>query len=119
MRGLHSLFSQHYSKYSNDNYEWVHYIHDHYRRLMSRAVLVDIDPYRMNTYNYRLQDFLERCNVPKEADWLVLYINQLGSDKDFDQLRWLYLPDMADVELMRQEFDTQDAHARSIVNRIN
>ena len=115
MAGLHSLFKKHFTKYSNDNYDWVHYVHDHFKRLRLTAVYVELDPFKMNLIHYRLNDFLTECNIPKEADWIVLYLNQLNSEKDFKNLLWMFLPDMQDLENLRQEFDNVYAHARGII----
>ena len=115
MAGLHNLFAKYYTKFSNDNYEWVHFVRDHYNRLRSKAVYIALNPYQMNVMYYRLNDFLEEYNVPCEADWIVLMLNQLQSEKDFKNLKWMFLPDMTDLQELRDEFDTVDAHARSII----
>lgn len=114
---LHTIYKQCYSKYSNDDYEWVHYVHDHYARLRAKAAFIEMNEYKMHELHYRLTDFLEEHNVPKEVDWIVLYINQLASEKDFKSLTWMYLPDMTDLELMRDEFDTVKAHTMSVRRR--
>ena len=118
MAGLHRLFASYYTKYSNDNYEWVHFVKDHLRRCRLNAVYVSIDPYQMHDMHYRLADFLREHNVPVEVDWLVLLLNQMDSEKDFNNLKWLFLPDMNDLQELREEFDTVDAHARSITNKV-
>ena len=117
MAGLHSLFSKYYTKFSNDNYEWVHFVRDHFKRLRLKAVFITINPYEMHALHYRLNDFLAEYNVPVEADWIVLMLNQMQSEKDFDHLTWMYLPDMNDLQELREEFDTVDAHIRSVVNK--
>ena len=117
MAGLHNLFQRYYTKFSNDNYEWVHFLHDHFKRIRLKATYIEINPYQMHEMHYRLNDFLAEYNIPQEADWIVLLINQLQSEKDFKNLTWIYLPDMTDIEELREEFDTVDAHARSIRNK--
>lgn len=115
MAGLHALFGKHFTKFSNDNYEWVHFVRDHYNRIRRKAVFITIDPYKMHEVHYRLTDFLMEYNIPSEADWIVLMLNQLSSEKDFINLKWMFLPDMQDIQDLREEFDTVDAHARSII----
>ena len=117
MAGLHSLFSKYYTKFSNDNYDWVHFVRDHFKRLRLKAVFITINPYQMHEMHYRLNDFLREYNIPVEADWIVLMLNQMQSEKDFDHLTWMYLPDMTDLQELREEFDTVDAHIRSVVNK--
>lgn len=117
MAGLHNLFQRYYTKFSNDNYEWVHFLHDHFKRIRLKATYIEINSYQMHEMHYRLNDFLAEYNIPQEADWIVLLINQLQSEKDFKNLTWIYLPDMTDIEELREEFDTVDAHARSIRNK--
>lgn len=114
MSGLHTLYRKFVTKYSNDNFEWVQYVRDHYKRLRSKAYFVDIDQFKMNSLHYRLEDFLSEHNVPIEVNWIVLYLNQLNSEADFIHLTALFLPDMEDLEAMREEFDTVDAHTKSV-----
>lgn len=117
MAGLHSLFAKHYTKFSNDNYEWVHFVKDHFNRLRQKAVFITMNPYKMHEVHYRLGDFLAEYNVPREVDWIVLMLNQLRSEKDFINLKWMFLPDMQDLQDLRETFDTVDAHARSVISK--
>ena len=114
MSGLHSQYSIFYTRYSNADYKWVQYVHDHFRRLRSKAIFIELNPYKMHEMHYRLCDFLAEHNVPREADWIVLFLNQMGSDAEFKNMKWMFLPDMADIEDMRQMFDTVTAHVRSV-----
>jgi len=117
MAGLHSLFKSYFSKFSNDDYDWVHYLSDYYPRLRKKSVMISLNPFRLNTYRYRLTDFLSEHNIPKEADWIVLLINQMGSEAEFVNRKWLLLPDMSDIELIRTEYDTVRAHAEQMRNK--
>ena len=117
MAGLHDRFASYFTKYSNDDYDWVHFVYDHFRRMRSKAIYISLNPYQMNVMHYRLNDFLAEYNIPAEVDWIVLWLNQLQSEKDFKNLKWIFLPDMTDVQDLREENDTVTAHARSIITK--
>ena len=48
--------------------------------------------------------------------WIVLLINQLGSDTEFVDLDFMLLPDVTDIKQLRSTFDTIQSHKKRVLN---
>lgn len=112
---LHSAYASILSSYSNHDIEWVQFIKDHFYHIKSRSTLVELNPFRHNSLKYRLADFLQENNIPIEMGWIVLYINQLGSDAEFCDLTYMFIPDVTDIQHLRNVFDTIQSHKKRVI----
>ena len=112
---LHSAYASILSSYSNYDREWVQFIKDHYYHIKSKSTLVELNPYKHNTYHYRVTDFLKDNNIPVEMAWIVLFINQLGSDAEFIDLNLMIIPDVTDIKALRDTFDTIQSHKKRVI----
>lgn len=113
---LHSAYASLLSSYSNYDLNWVQFIRDHYYHIKRRATLVELNPYKHNSYRYRLSDFLAENSIPQEMAWIVLLINQLGSDANFSELSAMLLPDVTDIRSLRDTFDTIESHKKRVIS---
>lgn len=113
---LHSAYASILSSYSNYDREWVQFIKDHYYHIKNKSTIVELNPYRHNTLQFRLADFLAENNIPTEMSWIVLFVNQLGSDAEFTDLTYLILPDVSDIKQLRDTFDTLRSHKRRVIS---
>jgi len=82
------------SNYSNTNKEWIQFIFDHYDLIKANSTLTSISDEDMYIYQYRLEDYLSSISVDKNIAWIVLFINQLGNNRDFKELKTLLIPNM-------------------------
>ena len=64
---------------------------------------------------YRLADFLADNNIPISMSWIVLYINQLGSDMEFRDITVMLLPDVFEIKYLRDVFDTIQSHKKRVI----
>ena len=112
---LHSAYASILSSYSNHDLEWVQFIKDHFYHIKSKSTLVELNPFRHNSLKYRLTDFLEENNIPVEMNWIVLFINQLGSDAEFCDLTTMLIPDVTDIKQLRDTFDTVQSHKKRVI----
>ena len=93
--------------YSNDDANWVNYVKDHYKEIVENHSTVEyLDPIRHNTYRYQIEEYLQEMGMPKDLWWLVFYINQLDSNKDFHDLIKIRLPDCKYLDVLRLQYDT-------------
>ena len=113
---MHTVYASLLSSYSNYDIEWVQFIRDHYYHIKHKSTIVELNPFKHNSFRYRLADFLADNNIPKEMGWIVLMINQLESEAKFSDLNIMLLPDVSDIEHLREVFDNQRSHARRIRN---
>ena len=112
---LHTAYNTILSSYSNYDLEWVQFIKDHFYHIKRRSSVVELDPYKHNSMKYRLADFLADNNIPTEMGWIVLFINQLGSDVDFRDITVMILPDVSDIKRLRDVFDTIQSHKKRVI----
>ena len=103
------------SSYSNYDIEWVQFIKDHFYHIKNKSSVVELDPYRHNSMKYRLADFLADNNIPISMSWIVLYINQLGSDMEFRDITVMLLPDVSEIKYLRDVFDTIQSHKKRVI----
>ena len=111
-----SLFYSNYclTKYSNDNPWWVNFVTDHYQLLRDEASIINIEPEDMETYRFRLADFLGEKNYDRHTTWVVLLINQLRSEKEFSNVSSLRIPNHTTLVKLRAQYDTYHALLESI-----
>ncbi|MBR1988610.1 MAG: hypothetical protein IKA36_06220 [Clostridia bacterium] len=112
---LHTTYASLLSSYSNYDLAWVQFIRDHFYHIKKKSTVVELDPYRHNSMKYRLEDFLADNNIPTEMAWIVLYINQLGSNVDFRDITVMILPDVSDIKHLRDVFDTVQSHKKRVI----
>ena len=112
---LRSTYRSILSSYSNYDIEWVQFIKDHFYHIKSKSTIVDLNPFRHNSFRYRLTDFLEENNIPTEMNWIVLFVNQLGSDVNFCELTSMLIPDVTDIIHLREVFDTIQSHKKRVI----
>lgn len=111
---LQQMYSKYIDRYSNSDYEWVQYISDHYSKLMDKAQTIPLDIVVHNTMRYRLNDFLRENNYPVSIAWIVLMLNKLNSENEFVNLNKLIVPDMSQLEKLKEEFNNIQSHKKSI-----
>lgn len=112
---LHSAYASLLSSYSNYDLEWVQFVKDHFYHIKRKATLVELDPFKHNSLKYRMADFLAENNIPTEMAWIVLFINQLGSDNDFHDINVMLVPDVSDIKHLREVFNTIRSHKKRVI----
>ena len=112
---LHAMYKSLLSSYSNYDLDWVQFVKDHYDHIKRKSTVVQLNPFRHNSLKYRLTDFLADNNIPREMAWIVLFINQLGSENEFCELNVLMIPDTSDIAHLRDVFDTVQSHKKRVI----
>ena len=46
--------------------------------------------------------------------WIVLMVNQLGSEKDFANLSFMLLPDVEVIKKLRTTYDSIESHKKRV-----
>lgn len=103
---LRAMYESIASSYSSEDIEWVQFVRDHYYYIKKYCSKVELNPFRHNAFKYRLTDFCVDNNIPRGMEWIVLLVNQLGSEKDFANLAVMLLPDVEVIKNLRNKFDT-------------
>ena len=112
---LHSAYATLLSSYSNYDRDWVQFVKDHYYHIKRKSTLVELNPYKHNSFEFRVKDFLEDNHIPTEMWWIVLFVNQLGSEADFTNLTSLIIPDVSDIQSLRDSYDVIQSHKKRVI----
>lgn len=97
---------------SNNDADWVEYIRDHYTTIVNTGGWIALDKFKHNTMKYRLEDFLQEEGMDTSIAWIILLINQLGSNINFINLTKLLLPDMKVIRRLREQYVSLNATFR-------
>lgn len=97
--------------YNSIDIKWVQFVRDHFLFIRNNyCTRRDIDPVEMNTYRFRMEDWLEDIvKIPQEAMWMILMLNQMTHQNEFDKLDYLILPDFYQVSSLYELYRSTDA----------
>lgn len=84
--------------------EWIQFVKDHRDQILENSNHIFIDFNDQNTYRYRLYSYLVDTNNDPELLWIVLWLNQLDTEMDFDRVTELYLPSVAHLLTLWQSY---------------
>lgn len=99
-----------YNRYNASDPNWRQYVLDHRKHILEKSTLIAVDPNLMNTYTYRIRDFLTKINTDASVDWIVLYINQLFVNDNFVDIAKLYIPDIGYIDKLYTQYQTNIAN---------
>ena len=92
------------SNYSSHDADWVHFIRDNLQTIMDSSVWYEVDPFKLNSKKYRLEDFLRDEDISYDTAWIVLILNQLGSNMDFIGLKRIRIPSDTVLKQLRTQY---------------
>jgi|BioPla2DNA2_1021312.scaffolds.fasta_scaffold50489_2 hypothetical protein len=92
------------NNFSNSNADWVQFVVDNMAKIKASSIVMTLDAFHHNTMKYRLEDYLREQYVDPNLAWLVLMLNQLGSDKDFRDLTKLIVPNMEYMNTLKRQY---------------
>ena len=102
------------SHYSNEDLDWVQFVHDHYQNLFDSSVVRTIDKVPHYWEHYRVEDYLHELGLDPNVAWITLMINQFSSSRDFRDVEQIRIPDMDVVRALWRSFQQYRAHVNSI-----
>ena len=101
------------NEFDSSNHEWRQYILDYRTDIINNSMLYEIDINDMNTYKYRLRDYLEKLKLNKSLDWIVLYINQLFVTERFVNLESILIPNSGFITQLKSQFITNKVNEQN------
>lgn len=102
------------SNYSNTNKDWIQFIFDHYDLIKENSTKTSISDEDMYIYQYRLEDYLSSISVDKNIAWIVLFINQLGNNRDFKELKTLLIPNTNYISKLYSQYQSNNVNKELI-----
>lgn len=97
-------------KYNNHDPAWVHYVQDHRSILLASCTARIVVASEQIMYRYRLMDYLRSIHYDHTATWIVLYLNQLESERDFNNIDSILLPDLRTLATTYAQYKTYAAN---------
>lgn len=95
-----------YNRYNASDPNWRQYVIDHRQLILNNSTDIPVDPNLMNTYTYRIRDFLTKINTDPAIDWIVLYINQLFTNENFVDVKKLFIPSVSFIDKLYMQYQT-------------
>ena len=111
---LANQYSQLNHLYDNDDYLWVQFLRDHYQIIRAEhSGKMYIDKVDMNTYRYRLQDYLENNKIPQSFMWFILELNGMNNEFEFRDMDYLIMPDAGYISNLYELYRSTEATKES------
>lgn len=79
-----------------DNHDWKIVVQDHKEYIKKHSIIYPTNVEEIHTYRYRPVQYLnEKYGITKEYVWIILYINDIVSTREFiGDIKFLYIPQM-------------------------
>jgi hypothetical protein len=91
-------------KIAPDDKEWIQFMKDHREHILEKSSSILIDYNDQNTYRYRLFSYLVETSHTVDLLWIILWLNQLDTEMDFNNVRELYIPDYTHISELYQTY---------------
>ena len=111
---ISSFLTSKKSHYTNDDLDWVQFVHDHYQNIFDTATSRVIEKVPHFWEHYRVEDYLREIGIDPNVAWIVLMINQFSSNLDFRDLDHILIPDMNVVRALWRSFQQYRSHVGSL-----
>jgi hypothetical protein len=90
----------------NGDADWVHYIRDHKRMLLSRASKITIPTETAITHRNRPADLLEYLGMDSSLTWIILFLNDLDELAEINNVKELYVIDEPTIKSLHASYLT-------------
>jgi len=79
-------------KYNNPEIEFILFLKDHRSTILSESTVRMLGPTENQLFRYRPKDYLRSINYDEQFDWYVLWLNQIKTVAEFNNIDYLYIP---------------------------
>lgn len=86
--------------------EWVLFVQDHRRYLLTSSTKITLTMDEMFIYEYRPEEFLKDRHLPLSMMWIFLWINQLSNALQFPTIKNIIIPNVSYLYDLRNEYRT-------------
>ena len=81
-------------KLNNPEREFILFLKDHRSVILKESTIQTLDASDNQLYRYRPKDYLKSINYDVNFEWYVLWINQIKTIAEFNNIDYLYLPNI-------------------------
>lgn len=108
------MIKKQFSKYDNLDADWVQFIKDHRANIIANSIRHEPSAIYQNPYEYNLIAYLRSIQFDVTAAWIVKYINNLDTDKDFKDISYIYVPNIKQLQELFKVYQTRMAVEKSL-----
>lgn len=90
--------------FSPNDANWVQFVSDHKEIIKLNSDTRLMSPEIAAMCSYSVQGYLRYIGIARDIGWIVLYINDMGSNIDFTSSRVLLVPPTAYVTTLYQQY---------------
>ena len=100
--------------FSDSDIEWKLFVKDHRDFILEKSTKITLTKEESFLYEHRLIDFLLFQRYPASMHWIVLWINGYENDEFFSDTTSIYVPDVAHMKALREDYKTYKAGLNKI-----
>jgi hypothetical protein len=100
------LLSQKFGTYENTDDNWVQFVKDHRSLILANSTIHEPSLVYQYPHEYNLGRYLKSIAFDISAMWIVRYINNYDTDKDFAQITKIYIPDISHLRELYELYRT-------------
>ncbi len=91
-------------EYNNDDEGWVQFVKDHRTVLLNNSTVTTISLDMANRYQYRFALYLYDNSIDASLHWIILWLNQIKSEREFSQITKLLIPTADILKKLRAQY---------------
>ena len=102
---LHPLIKDYDESIGDTSYSWFLFIQDLLPDIRKQSTTIELSAYQKNIYRYRLMELLLDLRLNKAMLPIVLWLNGLRSEQEFNDIELLVIPDAGYLQTLRRYYD--------------
>ena len=103
---VRDLLNNKLTKLNDSDRRWATFIKDFRKEILENSYRVELTPYMVEIFRYRLNDLLLENNVPYDIHWIIAWINGLGNQLNFQDVTHLWVPNHDFIRKLRTLYDS-------------
>ncbi len=103
------MIEKDFNVYGASDCDWVRFVVDHRKNIIETSITHVIDNDNKNRFKYSLFEFLQEINVDVRFMWIIQWLNDLPSQKDFNNVSSLIIPSYTYIESLYRSYRSYKA----------
>jgi hypothetical protein len=108
------LLTRKFGTYENTDNAWVQFVKDHKALILQNSIIREPSLVYQYPHEYNLIKYLKSIAFDTSAMWIVRYINNYDTDKDFASIAKIHIPDITHIRELYELYRTNVASEKSL-----
>lgn len=109
---VNDMTKEDFNIYGASDGDWVRFIADHRRNIIETASTHLIDNDDKNRFKYSLFEYLQEKQIDTRIMWIVQWLNDLPSQKDFINVSSIIIPNINYIENLYRSYRSYKANLK-------